>query len=66
MENSNVISIQEYKVNRKYYNIGLIIGALRAELENGTVELESVYSLLTEGVRLAIDSDLSYAGGVAR
>ena len=66
MENSNVISIQEYKVNRKYYNIGLIIGALRAELENGTVELVSVYSLLTEGVRLAIDSDLSYAGGVAR
>ena len=38
MENSNVISIQEYKVNRKYYNIGLIIGALRAELGNGPGE----------------------------
>ena len=59
MENSNVISIQEYKVNRKYYNIGLIIGALRAELENGTVELGSVYSLLTDGVKSAIGSDLT-------
>ena len=37
MENSNTINIQDYKINRDYYNIGLIIGALRAELENGHV-----------------------------
>ena len=63
MENSNIISIQEYRTNKDYYKIGLIIGALRAELENGTVELESVYSLLTDGVKSAIGSDLAYAGG---
>lgn len=63
MENSNVISIQEHRTNRNYYNIGLVIGALRAELENGTVELESVYGLLTDGVKSAIGSDLAYAGG---
>lgn len=63
MGNSNIISIQEYRINRNYYNIGLIIGALRAELESGTVELESVYSLLTDGVKSAIGNDLAYAGG---
>lgn len=63
MENSNIISIQEYIINRDYYSIGIIIGALRAELENGTVELESVYSLLTDGVKSAIGNELAYAGG---
>lgn len=64
MENSNIISIQEHRINREHYKIGLLIGALRGELENGTVEMESVYSLLTDGVKSAIDSDLAYAGGV--
>ncbi|MCM1245517.1 MAG: hypothetical protein NC293_07730 [Roseburia sp.] len=64
MKNSNVISIQEYRISRNYYNIGLIIGALRAELENGAVEIESVYSLLTDDVKSAIGSDLAHAGGV--
>lgn len=66
MRSSNIISIQEYRTNKSYYNIGLVIGALRAELENGTVELESVYSLLTDSVKSAIGSDLSRVGGVAR
>lgn len=61
--NSNLISIQEYRINRNYYNIGLIIGALRAELESGTVKIESVYGLLTDDVKSAIGSDLAYAGG---
>lgn len=51
MENSNIINIQEHRINKEHYNIGLIIGALRAELESGTVEIESVYSLLTDGVK---------------
>ena len=66
MKNSNVIKIQEYRINKNYYNIGLIIGALRAEMENGTVALESVYGLLTDRVKSAIDSYLVHIGGVAR
>lgn len=66
MKNSNVVNIHEYKINRNYYNIGLIIGALRAELEKGTVSLESAYGLLTDGVKSAIDSDLAHAGGAFR
>lgn len=66
MKNSKVVNIQEYKINRNYYNIGLIIGALRAELENGTVALESVYGLLTDSVKTAINSDLACIGGAAR
>lgn len=58
-EKSNVIDFQRYKINKEYYNIGLIMGALRAELENGTVALESVYGLLTDNVKSAIDSDLT-------
>lgn len=65
MENStsNVISIQEYRTNKNYYNIGLVIGALRAEVESGTVKIESVYGLLTDDVKSAIGGDLAYAGG---
>lgn len=66
MKNSNIVNIHEYRINRDYYNIGLIIGALRAELENGTVALESVYSLLTDRVKSAIDSDIAHVGGAAR
>jgi hypothetical protein len=66
MKNSNVVNIHEYKINRNYYNIGLIIGALRAELEKGTVSLESAYGLLTDGVKSTIDIDRTYAGGAIR
>lgn len=66
MKNSNIVNIQEYRINKNYYNIGLVIGALRAELESGTVELESVYGLLTDGVKAALSNDLTLSGGVAR
>ena len=66
MKNSNVINIQDYKINRDYYNIGLIIGALRAELENGSVAIEDAYNLLTDRVKNSIMGDLSCLGGVAR
>ena len=66
MKNSNVVNIHEYKINRNYYNIGLIIGALRAELEKGTVSLESAYGLLTDGVKSTIDIDRKYAGAAIR
>lgn len=66
MKNSNVVNIQEYRISKNYYNIGLIIGALRAEVENGTVALESVYGLLTDRVKSAIDSDIAYIGGTNR
>ncbi len=66
MKKSNIVNIHEYRINRNYYNIGLVIGALRAELENGTVTLESVYGLLTDRTKSAIDSDLSCMGGAAR
>ncbi len=66
MKNSNVVNIQEYRIRKNYYNIGLIIGALRAEVENGTVALESVYDLLTDRVKSAIDSDIAYIGGTNR
>ncbi len=66
MKNSNVVNIQEYRISKNYYNIGLIIGALRAEVENGTVALESVYGLLTDRVKSAIDSDIAYIGGTSR
>lgn len=63
MKNSKVVNIQEYRINRTHYAIGVLIGALRAELENGTVELEAVYGLLNDGVKSAISSDLVRAGG---
>ena len=66
MKNSNVVNIQEYRISKNYYNIGLIIGALRAEVENGTVALESIYGLLTDRVKSAIDSDIAYIGGTSR
>ena len=66
MKNSNVVSIHEYKINKTYYSIGVLIGALRAELENGAVDPESVYNLLTDRVKSAISSDLAFAGGVDR
>jgi len=66
MKNPSVVNIQEYKINKTYYTIGLLIGALRAELENGSVEMESVYGLLTDSVKCAISNDLVYAGGAAR
>ncbi len=66
MKNSKIINFQEYKINKNYYTIGLLIGALRAEMENGTVELESVYNILTDGVKLAINSDLVTAGAAVR
>lgn len=66
MKNSNIVNIQEYKINKNYYTIGLLIGALRAEMENGTVELESVYNILTDGVKSAISSDLAIAGCAVR
>lgn len=66
MKKSNIVNIHEYRINRNYYNIGLVIGALRAELENGTVTLESVYGLLTDRTKSSIDSDLSCMGGAAR
>jgi len=63
MKKSNIITIQEYKINKNYYNIGLIIGALRAELEKGTVDLESVYNLLTENVKASISNEFFCTGG---
>lgn len=66
MKKSSVVNIQEYRINKNYYTIGLLIGALRAELENGTVKLESVYSILTDDVKSAISGDLATAGVVVR
>lgn len=66
MENSNVIDFQECRINRTYYNIGLVIGALRAEMETGSVAIETVYGLLTDRVKSAIDSDIAYTGGAIR
>lgn len=66
MKNSKIVNIHEYKINKNYYAIGLLIGALRAEMENGTVELESVYNILTDGVKSAISSDLATAGCAVR
>lgn len=66
MKNSNIVNFHEYKINREHYNIGLIIGALRAELENGTVPMESVYALLSDNVKDFIDSELAHVGGAAR
>lgn len=66
MKNSNIVNIQEYETTKTYYAIGLLIGALRAELENGTVELESVYSLLTDRVKSTIGSELAFAVDASR
>ncbi len=66
MGKSNTIDIQDYKINKNYYNIGLIIGALRAELENGSVAIEDAYNLLTDKVKNSIMGDLSCLGGAAR
>ncbi len=66
MKKSNIVYIQDYKINRDYYNIGLIIGALRAELENGSVAIKDAYNLLTDRVKNSIMGDLSYLGGAAR
>lgn len=63
MESLNIVSIQEYRINKNYHNIGLVIGALRAELENGSVDVEDVYNLLTDGVKSALCGDLSCTGG---
>lgn len=59
-------NFEEDEINSRYYNIGLIIGALRAELEKGTVSLESAYGLLTDGVKAAIDSELIHKGGTVK
>ena len=66
MGKSNTINIQDYKINRDYYNIGLVIGALRAELENGSVAIEDAYNLLTDRVKNSIMGDLSRMRGAAR
>lgn len=63
---SNIVNIQEYETTKTYYAIGMLIGALRAELENGTVELESVYGLLTDRAKSAISSDIAYAVDASR
>jgi hypothetical protein len=63
MKNSKVISFQEHKICKNYYNIGLVIGALRAELENGTVGIEDVYNLLTTDIKSAIGKEISCNGG---
>ena len=59
-------NFEEDEINSRYYNIGLLIGALRAELEKGTVSLESAYGLLTDGVKAAIDSELIHKGGTVK
>ncbi len=66
MKNPKVVNIQNYRINKNYYTIGLLIGALRAELENGNIEMESVYGLLTDSVKSAINNDLACAGGAVR
>lgn len=66
MKKSNIVNIHEYKIHKNYFTIGLLVGALRAELENGTVEMESVYSILTDNVKQAISSDLVQTGGAAK
>lgn len=66
MKNSKIINFQNYRINKDYYTIGLIIGALRAELENGTVKPESVYGLLTDSAKFAISDELACAGGAVR
>lgn len=63
MENSNIVNTQNNRNNTNYFNIGLIIGALRAELENGSVEIEAAYNLLTDEVKNAISGELSCVGG---
>ena len=66
MTKSNIIDFQEHKSNKDYYAIGLVLGALRAELETGSVAVEDVYSLLTDSVKSAIGEDLMTVGGTAR
>ena len=66
MKKSNIIDFQEHKSNRDYYAIGLVLGALRAELETGSIAVEDVYSLLPDGVKSTIGDDLMAVGGVIR
>ncbi len=66
MKKSNIIDFQEHKSNRDYYAIGLVLGALRAELETGSIAVEDVYGLLTDSVKSAIGEDLMAVGCAAR
>lgn len=58
MKNSKIVDFQEHKSNKDYYTIGLVIGALRAELEAGSISVEDVYSLLTDSVKRIIVEEL--------
>lgn len=66
MEKLKIVNFPEYKSNKNYYYaIGLVLGALRAELEAGIITVEDVYSLLTDDVKSAISDEVAIRG-VAR
>ena len=63
MEKSKIVNIQQYKLNNTYYNIGVVVGALRASLESGEAELVKVYDLLPQVIQNVIAGELLYTGG---
>lgn len=58
-ETQKVASIRDYKQYGRYYDIGLVIGALRQTLEEGVVEVESAFDLLPATVQDNISSYMS-------
>lgn len=63
MGKSKIVNIQQYKTNNTYYNIGLVIGAMRAGLETGTVSLDAACNLLPDTLQKTIQKEFMYAGG---
>lgn len=63
MGKSNMVDIASCRRLRESYRIGLVLGAVRAEIDAGTLTLADVYSLLSERSRNAISGDIARAGG---
>lgn len=63
MEKSKIVNIQQYKTNNIYYNIGLVVGAIRAGLETGTVSLDAACSLLPDALQKTIQQEFACMGG---
>ncbi len=59
---NETIKIVKDNFNKRYYNIGLIIGALRAELESGSVAMEDAYNLLTDRVKNSLREEFILNG----
>lgn len=63
MKNSNIVNFQEYTTCKKYYNIGLVLGVIRAGLENGTISLEKIYTILPERELSIVREECTKIGG---